>query len=179
MGWVTLTLRKKELQKTHSDLQMQDLQISRTQRQMARQYDYEQTVVRNDSQDKMSDLRNNYKADTASIYDSIKTKREELNALDPKAANYESEKARIQAEIEAYNEDLRKAEEEYQYENNELKALEESAIQMLEEEANDMEVMYENEKVQIEAQMQAVSAELQAVGEAVSQEIQNSTIKLS
>jgi hypothetical protein len=54
MGWVTLTLRKTELKRSHSDYQMRLLQISREKRQMARQKHYEQTLIRNDQN---ADLR--------------------------------------------------------------------------------------------------------------------------
>ena len=37
MGWVTLTLRKKELKSEHAYYQLRNLQISREKRQMARQ----------------------------------------------------------------------------------------------------------------------------------------------
>lgn len=174
MGWVTLTLRKKELQRTHSDLQMEDLQISRQSRQMARQYNYEQTVVQNDQQDALSDRRQAYKSDTTSIYDQISEKRKELN----NGNLTDQEKTDINNQIEELNKDVRQAQEDYNYETNEIKTMYEKDLEMIEEEANDIETMYENEKVQIEAQMEAVASELEAVKEAVSQEIQNSTISL-
>ena len=179
MGWVTLSLRKKELQRTHSDLQMEDLQISRTQRQMARQYNYDQTVVQNDQQDALDDLQTAYKSQTSIFYDDIKTKREELNGLDPNDSNYESEKSRIQGEIDDLNQKIRDAQEQYNYDSNQTKELYETSLALIEEEAKDIETMYENEKVQVETQMEAIAAELEAVSEAVSQEIKNSTIKLS
>lgn len=68
MGWVTLTLRKTELKRTHADYQMELLQISRTKRQMARQYHYQQLVARNDQSAELRNAKAAYDAKKDSIY---------------------------------------------------------------------------------------------------------------
>ena len=63
MGWVTLTLRKTELKRTHADYQKQLLDISREKRRMAREYHYQQTVAQNDQQDELNSLYASYKTE--------------------------------------------------------------------------------------------------------------------
>ena len=60
MGWVTLTLRKTELKRSHSDYQMELLQISRTKRQMARQYHYQQTAARSEGNSDIREAQTEY-----------------------------------------------------------------------------------------------------------------------
>ncbi|MBR5304044.1 MAG: hypothetical protein IKU37_04375 [Candidatus Gastranaerophilales bacterium] len=161
MGWVTLTLRKTELKRTHSDYQKQLLDISRTKRRMARESHYQQLLVRNDQQEALRGIRNDYLA----LRDSYN---EQLN--DPNLSD--SEKANIRTQLE-------QALEERTFNENEIKAMYEADLTMLEDNANDEETMLDQEQVQIEAQLEAIKAELDAVGEAISSQIQDSTIKLS
>ena len=174
MGWVTLSLRTMELQRTHSDLQMQDLNISREQRQMARQYQTEQLMVQNEQKNEVGDLQVAYRNDRSAKYDYLKDLRTDLS--DDSLS--ESEKAEINSLIEQTNQELRELQTDYQENSDSVKTMYEDELAMIEQEANDIEVMYENEKVQIETQMEAVAAELQAVKDATSQEIQNGVIKL-
>ena len=177
MGWVTLTLRKTELKRSHSDYQMKLLQISREKRQMARQKHYEQTVIRNDQS---SDLR--------AARDYYNSQRDALNAhLDNAAANNgvtgwdengdgAADGNKSASQIQDMLDDERLL---YQEQVNEIKAEAEAQLEMLEVEANDAETALDQEQVEVEAQLEAISAEIEAVGEAISSQIQSSTIKLS
>lgn len=161
MGWVTLTLRKTELKRTHSDYQMDLLRISREKRQMARQNHYEQTLVRNDQSSELRALKDSYNANRDSIREGMNTD-----------GITDSEKSSLQQE-------LQDAQEDYQYNSNAIKEDYEAQLEMLEEEANDTETDLDQQQVEIEAQLEAISAEIESVGEAISSQIQASTIKLS
>jgi len=161
MGWVTLTLRKTELKRSHSDYQKQLLDISRRKRQMARENHYEQMLVRNDQ---AMELRQE-KAWYTEARDGINEQLQNENLS-------ESDRVSIQNELTGLQED-------YQFKVNDIKTMYEDDLAMLEEEANDEETALDQEQVEVEAQLEAISAEIEAVGEAISSQIQASTIKLS
>lgn len=192
MGWVTLTLRKAELKRTHADYQMELLNISRTKRQMARQYHYRQTCVQNDMQEELSNLYANYvtRRDAATSAMKAASTTTTANGDDTVLAGGQtqselesgSSSTSSGIDIEAYNQaqiELNKAKEDYEQLKNIAKQNWEDQLAMIEEEANDTETMLDQEQVEIEAQLEAISAEIEAVGEAVSSQIQSSTIKLS
>ena len=175
MGWVTLTLRKTELKRTHADYQMQLLGISREKRQMARSYHYQQTLVQNDMNDELRSIR--------STFDEAKTNaREGMNNARGNGETDVNGEPVEDFDQEAYDQaqqDYQDAKERYERETNDAKQMWEDELAMIEEEANDTETMLDQEQVQIEAQLEAISAEIESVGEAVSSQIQASTIKLS
>ena len=161
MGWVTLTLRKTELKQCHSDYQKELLDISRTKRQMARQYHYEQTLVRGDQAIALRNERAKY----TTARDAINEQLQNENLTN-------EERAAIQNQLTA-------AQEDYQGTTNEMKMMYEDDLAMIEQEANDTETDLDQQQVEVEAQLEAISAEIEAVGEAISSQIQASTIKLS
>ena len=166
MGWVTLTLRKTELKRTHADYQKQLLDISREKRRMAREYHYQQTVAQNDQQEELN-----------SLYASYKTERDAAQSAMQGAVGEDGK-----VDQAAYNDaqqQLNNAKEQYELMKNNAKTEWEEELARIEEEANDTETMLDQEQVQIEAQLEAISAEIEAVGEAISQQIQSSTIKLA
>lgn len=190
MGWVTLTLRKAELKRTHADYQMELLNISRTKRQMAREYHYEQTCVQNDMNEELNALYANYTAQrdaaTSAMTNASSTSTGDDTVLAGGQTQSELESGSSSTssgiDTEAYNQaqiELNKAKEDYEYQKNMVKQNWEDELAMIEEEANDTETMLDQEQVEIEAQLEAISAEIEAVGEAVSSQIQSSTIKLS
>ncbi len=170
MGWVTLTLRKTELKRSHSDYQKELLNISRTKRQMARQYHYEQTVVKNDMNFNLNNLYSEYVAARDAAQQAMQ------NAT---ITNADGTVTTDQAAYDQAYQEMQNAKEAYEYEKNAAKMVWEDELAMIEEEANDTETMLDQEQVQIEAQLEAISAEIEAVGEAISSQIQASTIKLS
>lgn len=161
MGWVTLTLRKTELKRSHADYQKQLLDISRTKRQMARQYHYEQTVARNEQNTQLRTMRVAYRENRDTI--SAGLQNEDIT---------DAERAEIQT-------NLANIQQDYQEEVNEVKTMWEEELAMIEEEANETETDLDQQQVEIEAQLEAISAEIESVGEAISSQIQASTIKLS
>ena len=74
---------------------------------------------------------------------------------------------------------LQEAQVTYQDSINAEKELWENELEMMEEEVGDQETELELEQTDIETQMEFISNELQAMNDAVSQGIQQSTIKLS
>ena len=174
MGWVTLTLRKTELKRTHADYQMELLQISREKRQMARQNHYDQLVARNDGQATMRSLYTDYKAQRDAINGQI----DDYYGSDVTGEDGEITDSQ-QREIDNLKGDLDEAQEQYEQNKMEAQQEMEDELARIEEEANDIETSLDQEQVEIEAQLEAISAEMEAVGEAVSSQIQASTIKLS
>ncbi|MBR1616901.1 hypothetical protein IJ670_02000 [bacterium] len=172
MGWVLLSLRKAELQRLHSQYQAEDLRISREERQMSRQYQYEPTLVRNEQQAELRQQRDAYNEQKSLYYDMMKDARAQDSGLTTGVDGSTMSSSDI------YNL-INDLQSEFQAEQNDTRSIYETDLQMLEEEANDRETDYENQKVTIETQMEAVAQELQAINQAISPEIQNSTIKLS
>ena len=170
MGWVVLTLRKKELKRTHADYQMRDLQIAREQRQMSRQYQYEQSVIQGQQNEEVRDLRTSYNYQRSSLRDQLSVLREDHS---------ESGSSETAAEIADIQSELEQLQLTYSENTNDVKTFYETELAMIEEEANDIETMYEQEKVDVESQMESVSQEIQSVSDAISNAIQQSTIKLS
>ena len=177
MGWVTLTLRKTELKRTHADYQMQLLRISREKRQMARQNHYEQTIIRNDQNADLRAARDSYNSARDILNDQLSsaTQNNGVTGVDTDGDGT-ADTNRTSSEIQNYLDDERLM---YQETVNQIKADAEAELEMLEEEANDTETALDQEQVEIEAQLEAISAEIEAVGEAISSQIQASTIKLS
>ena len=188
MSWVLLSLRKSELKRTHADYVAEDLQISREERQLARRKMYNQTCVRNDQQQELSDSKTTYNDLCDSINADIKELKNQVNQQNDEAGSKDGDKERISYDdytdasghsLSEYQQMLDDAKEQYQSEINDVNTYWEDELAMIEEEANDEETVLEQEKVEVETQMEAVSQELSSVSEAVSSEIQNSTIKLS
>lgn len=170
MSWVLLALRKTELQHTHSELVYQEMQLSRESRQMARHYQYEQLLVKNDQSSALRACKSTYDATADAIREEIKTVRGGGTVDDGNGNSLT---------LDDLYDLLDAAKEDYQLAVNTEKDYWESELATLEEEANDIETQYQDDKTVIETQMEAVSQELQAVGQAISQEIQQEVIKLS
>ena len=168
MGWVVLSLRKKELQRTHADLQMRELQIGRESRQLARQKMYEQSVIQADQNEETRNFRTDYNQKVKDLRGQISDLRNDEKTND----------ADNSADIAKLQQELSDAQLDFQQDTNETKSFFETELALLEEEVNDIETQYEQEKVEVEAQMQAVAQELQVVSDAISNAIQQSVIKL-
>lgn len=174
MGWVTLTLRKTELKRTHADYQMELLSISREKRQMARQNHYQQSLIRNEGNLELDSLYNTYKAardQYNQAMDAATTKGTDANGNEATQTDTQA----IADAQRAYT----TAKEDYEKQKMDVQNEMEEELERLEEIANDQETMLDQEQVEIEAQLEAISAEIEAVGEAISSQIQASTIKLS
>lgn len=191
MSWVLISLRKKELKRTHADYVAEDLQISRQLRQQARRKSYDQTVMRNDQADQLREAKSSYndqREQVNSIMDQIKEAVSQQNENMGTTAdngttitrvNYDDYTDGSGNKLSDYQKMLDDIKEEYLEEQNDIKSFWEDELQMLEEEANDEETMLEQDKVDAETQMEHISQELSALDQSLSTEIQNSTIKLS
>ena len=175
MGWVTLTLRKKELKSEHAYYQLRDLQISREKRQMARKKALNTSVFQLEEKEATSGVRDTYYNDRNTINGQISTLRESLTA----EGITDTEKTDINNQISALNNELSQKQYDYQQRIDEIKTYYEGEYQMIEEEAADREAELDQEQVDVEAQMEAISQEMQAVSDAISSQIQSSTIKLA
>ncbi len=175
MGWVTLALRKTELKRTHAAYQLEDLQISREKRRMAREYHAEQVGVENDKNEQTRNIRDNYNSQKQTIYDDMSALREAAKEAGESSTDYEYNGQTL-SDLQSQLDDLK---ENYTYENSEVESYWEDELAMIEEESNDQETTLDQQQVEIETLMENVSQEMQSVSEAISSEIQNSTIKLS
>ena len=194
MGWVTLTLRKTELKRSHADYQMELLKISRTKRQMARQYHFQQSEIRNEQQIMLREFRNNYNEQRSLMNEFLSSANQNGGSTTIGEQQVDAngnqmfdnngdpifvtgtEKVVTATELQNDLDELRL---EYQEEVNATKMMYEDELAMIEEEANDTETDLDQQQVEIEAQLEAISAEIEAVGEGISYQVQASTIKLS
>ena len=153
MGWVSLSLRKLSLRANISNLELRDIQISRTLRQTQRNLSYEQSIMTNNRTGELRDIK--------AVYDEIKGDRPEIDS-------------------DEYNEwymDYQDAREQYEFEKNEIQQYYDDQLAMLEEEAADKEAMLQQEQTTVEAQLEAARAELEAVSEQISADIESSAIQ--
>lgn len=155
MGWVSLSLRKLSLRANVSNLELRDIQISRTLRQTQRQLSYEQSIMKNNRSGELRDIKD--------VYDEIKGDRPEMDS-------------------EEYNEwymEYQQAREDYEFEKNEIQTYYDDQLAMLEDEAADKEALLQQEQTTVEAQLEAARAELEAVSEQISADIEDSAIKFN
>jgi hypothetical protein len=155
MGWVSLSLRKLSLRANVSNLELRDIQISRTLRQTQRQLSYEQSIMKNDRAGQLRDIKE--------VYDAIKADRPEIDS-------------------DEYNEwymEYQDAREKYEFEKNEIQTYFDDQLAMLEDEAADKEALLQQEQTTVEAQLEAARAELEAVSEQISADIESSAIKFN
>ena len=155
MGWVTLTARKLALRLAMSNLEMRDLQISRTLRSTHRQAAYDQSIIKNNKQSELRQIKD--------AYNEVRDARPE------------------DMQSEEYNEwymEYQTAREDYEAERLEITEMYDDQLAMLEEEIADKEADLQQEQTTVEAQLEAMQAEFDVVKEQISEEIKQSTIKL-
>ncbi len=166
MGWVTLTLRKKELKSAHAFYQLRDLQLSREKRAMAREKQSASSEINNKKRYELAQALEQYNNDKQSIYDANKTTNDDgTTETSPLTADQLNELSDYQ--------------NKYNTQKDLINSMYDDEMAMAEEEAADRELELDMEQTDVEAQMEAISQEMSAVSDAISSEIQNSTIKLS
>ena len=194
MGWVTLTLRKRELKQEHQYYQLRDLQISREKRKLARQKSYEMAVIQRSQKADENAAKGQY--DYSSIMSDISNLRSQLTSEtefnkkmqpDEGTMDFNGKSYGTYSEYnKAIENQIATKQNEYQQmivnrtdAINGIKDMYDQQKADLEQEVGDQETELEMEQVEVEAQMEAISAEMQAVSDAISSEIQSSTIKLA
>jgi len=174
MGWVTLSLRKRELKQEHQYYQLRDLQISREKRALARQKSYEFAKLQAQQKEEELAISKNSEYDYGSVMTEITNLRKSITS-----DMSEDDKKAINDQI---------ADKQTEYQNkvtaktgaiNDIKTFYDQQKADIEQEVGDEETELEMEQVDVETQMEAISQELQAVSDAISSEIQSSTIKLA
>ncbi|MBR3605624.1 MAG: hypothetical protein IKL52_06315 [Candidatus Gastranaerophilales bacterium] len=185
MGWITLSLRRAELQASIQDLQCNLLQMSRKMRQLSNfstaiadgrinpsEISGMGSTVFGDAMDFMyfSDMAAAEAADLQTSYYeqaySTVTADQYYNnpALASQASLYFDESGALNTD-QMYNEFYEEALEEY-------------ANEVIMPKLKELEKDLENEKLQMETQLESQEAELESVKENISQSIQSSTIQL-
>ncbi|MBR5304055.1 MAG: hypothetical protein IKU37_04440 [Candidatus Gastranaerophilales bacterium] len=155
MGWVTLAARKQSLRLAMSNLQMRDLELSRSLRSMQRSSAYEQSIIKNN---RAADLK------------LIKDKYDEIRKNRP---------SDIQSE--EYNDwymEYQSAREDYEASKMQISEEYDDQLAMLEEECADKEAEIQQEQTTVEAQLEAMRAEFDVVKEQISKEIEDSVIQI-
>ena len=155
MGWVTLAARKQSLRLSMNSLELRDLSLSRSTRSTQRTAAYEQSIIKNN---KASELR-----DIKDVLDEIKRERPE----DIKSDEYGE-----------WYQEYTLAREDYEAERVEITEMYEDQLAMVEEECADKEAEFQQEQQTVEAQLEAMNAEFDVVKEQISQEIEQSKIKI-
>ena len=136
MGWVTLAARKQSLRLAMSNLEMRDLQISRTLRSTQRTMAYEQSIIKNNKAVELRDIKETY---------------EEVR--DARPEDMQSE------EYSEWYMEYQAAKEDYEAQRLEITEMYDDQLAMLEEEASDEEAMLQQEQTTVEAQLEAMQAE--------------------
>ena len=192
MGWVTLTLRKRELKQEHAYYQLRDLQISRAKRQLARSKSAGMASIQANQTKDVNAIKEQY--DYSGIMEKISTLRKSLGSSNDFGEKVSSGSAKVGGSTYTdYGEyktaiDNAIADKQQEYQKtisdrteaiNDTKTMYDQQKADLEQEVSDQETELDMEQVEVEAQMEAISAEIQAVSDAISSEIQASTIKLA
>ena len=158
MGWVTLTMRKKTLKVQHNNYELELLQISSQRRALAR-----------GKRAQLAALKAQQTAEINSLagYDQAKENyQEQLESKD---------KDNIATAQFAYQE----AKAEYEQQKAQIQAFYEDEKEDLEAETTEQENELDEEQTELESIIESISQELQAVSQQISQDIQSSTIKLA
>lgn len=155
MGWVTLAARKQSLRLAISNLEMRDLQLSRSLRSTQRTSHYEQSIIKNNKSVELKEIKN--------TLDEVKGEKPE----DMKSEEYN----------EWYME-YQSAREDYEAQRVEITEMYDDQLAMLEEEAADKEADIQQEQATVEAQLEAMNAEFDVVKEQISTEIEQSVIQI-
>jgi len=180
MGWVTLTLRRKELTAAHASYQMRELELGRQQRSVHRKYAALQSEIKADAKQQLAGLREAYQSERSAAMGKMESliaqmKTEEAGTGDGSTG---AVKQSTSSEWALIQQELAEAQEKYQFAKAGVEEYKEEEIAMYEEMANEEETDIELEKTDVEAQMEAIAQELQVVKDSISQDIQNSTISL-
>ena len=138
MAWVTLSLRKMELIHQHNELELEDLKISREERQMARRYQLAQRQARNGNTQALADEKTSFK----STVDELKQNKDNITNIE-----YQ----------QAYNE----AKEDHDEKVNQLKTETEDTVAELEEEKVQIETQMEAVAAEMDAIKQQISTDIQ------------------
>lgn len=153
MAWLTLALRKQTLKAQITELNYDDIQLSRRKRSVHRHLSYEQSTF---NSMKTAELRN-----AKSEYLEIRNRRPDIDSEE-----YEEWKVEYSA-----------AQEDYQSEKAGIEDYYEDLNQEAEAEAEDEENALDDEITRVETQRDAMNAELQAITDQIKTEIEASAIK--
>ena len=155
MGWVTLAARKQSLRLAMSNLEMRDLQLSRSLRSTQRSSAYEQSIIKNNKSVELREIKN--------VLDEVKERKPE------------------DMQSDEYNEwymEYTSAKEDYEAQRLEISEMYDDQLAMLEEECADKEAEIQQEQTTVEAQLEAMRAEFDVVKEQISKEIEESVIQI-
>ncbi len=154
MGWITLSLRKLSLRAQISDLELQDITLSRQLRGVHRHLSYEKSIFNSDKKNELAEAK--------AAYDEIRNKRPSVDS----------------DEYKEWSQQYADAKEEYESKKTDINDYYDNIMSQIEEDATDKETDIQEEQTTIEAELEAMRQELQVVSEQISSDIQESKVSL-
>lgn len=161
MGWVTLSLRKMVMTQRVSQLEQRLVKLSQEQQTLANSSAYEERAIGLEKQEAYKSLTTDYS-----------------NNLNNVASSFNNgSTAGVQA-LAQYQVQLQQSQLDYMYNKMMIDSVFTQKEQALQDRVNDKQTYLELEQEQVETQLEAARAELEQLDEAVSNDIQQSTISL-
>ena len=154
MAWMSLALRKQGLKASVSELNAEDIQLSRKVRALHRHLSHEKSIYNADMKHELSDAKK--------AYMEIRNRRPKDHKSD---------------EYTAWSDEYNDAKEDYQAQKQDIQDYYDDLNQELEEEAQEEEDALQDEITRTETQRDAQSAELQAINDEIKNQIDSSAIK--
>lgn len=161
MGWVTLSLRKMVLTQRVSQLEHRLTKLSQQQQTLANSSAYTERAIGLEKTEAYNSLIDNYS--------------QGLN--DVAGAFNQGSSAGVQ-ELMQYQVQMQQSQLDYMYNKMVIDSVFTQKEQALQDKVNDKQTYLELEQEQVETQLEAARAELQQLDEAVSTDIEQSTISL-
>ena len=160
MGWVTLSLRKMVLTQRVSELENRLTKLSQEQQTLANSSSYQERALGLRRQYAYKNLMSNYS--------------DGLNNIQWGIAGGNGN----MSEMMQYQVQLQQSQLDYMYNKMMIDSVFTAQEQALQDQVNDKQTYLELEQEQVETQLEAARAELEQLDEAVSQDIERSTISL-
>ncbi len=160
MGWVTLSLRKMVMTQKVSRLEHRLVQLSQEQQSMHNSSSYAERVIGIDKTEAFKALQEKFTQDLNNITNPITQGGNQANAL----AQYQVQ--------------LQQSQLDYMYNKMMIESVFTAKEQALQDKINDKQTYLDLEQEQVETQLEAARAELEQLDDAVSKDIERSTISL-
>ena len=163
MGWVTLTLRKKNVKTDINETEQRDIELSRLLRSEQRNLAYEQSIFQTDKNGEIKDQKN--------IFDKARLSK-------PSKANFGADN---EAYVQAYEEwkvIYDQAKEDYEGMVADINDYYDTYMNILEEASTELQEDIENEQTTVEAQLSHLRQELESVDGQIKGDMEASKLSL-
>lgn len=160
MGWVTLSLRKMVLTQRVSQLEQRLTELSQEQQTLANSSSYQERVIGLEKQEAYSSLTSDYSSSLSDIASAFSDGTTDVSTL----AEYQVQ--------------LQQSQLDYIYNKMMIDSVFTQEEQALQDQVNNKQTYLELEQEQVETQLESARAELDQMDEAISEDIDRSTISL-